>query len=76
MIPVDLITSSGSGLDPHISIAAASYQMKRVAAARNMSENAILALIDSCTEQRQWGILGEPGVNVLKLNLKLDEAKI
>jgi len=74
-IPVDLVTSSGSGLDPHISIAAAQYQARRVAKARGMSEHTVLTLIEKYTEGRQFGILGEPRVNILKLNLALDEIK-
>jgi K+-transporting ATPase ATPase C chain len=71
-IPVDLVTSSGSGLDPEISPAAAAYQVARVANARHLSPNDVQALVDRYTKGRQFGVLGEPRVNVLELNLALD----
>ena len=74
-IPVDLVTSSGSGLDPEISPAAAAYQIDRVAKARKLSPNDVDALVQRETTGRQFGILGEARVNVLKLNLALDELK-
>ncbi len=72
-VPADLATVSASGLDPHISPAAAEYQVQRIARIRGMDKDMVLALIAAYTNQRQFGILGEPTVNVLKLNLALDE---
>ncbi len=73
-VPVDAVTASASGLDPHISVANALLQARRVAAARNMSLADVLALIDQQTDDRQLLVLGDPGVNVLELNLALDAA--
>jgi len=71
-IPVDLVTASASGLDPHISVAAAFYQISRVARERGMSEDQVRALVEQQIEDPQFGILGETRVNVLQLNLAMD----
>lgn len=71
-IPVDLVTCSGSGLDPHISPAAAEYQVARIAEARGIEESEVREITDKCTDGRLLGVFGEETVNVLKVNLMLD----
>lgn len=75
-IPVELVTASGSGLDPHISPAAAEYQIPRIARARKITEAAIRSVIRKHTQDRLFGIIAEPVVNVLKVNLQLNHGKI
>ena len=72
---MDLVTSSASGLDPHITLAAALYQVKRIAKVRGVSESQLQELIQKHTQGRFLGLLGEPGVNVLELNLELDSVQ-
>lgn len=71
-VPLDLVTTSGSGLDPHISPQAAKYQLERVARERKLAPDAVRALVEQATEAPQWGLFGEARVNVLQLNLALD----
>jgi potassium-transporting ATPase KdpC subunit len=72
-VPIDLVTTSASGFDPHITPAAAEYQLPRIAKERGTTVDRLRALLAKHTEGRQWGVLGEPRVNVLELNLELDE---
>jgi potassium-transporting ATPase KdpC subunit len=74
-IPIDLVTSSGSGLDPHISLAASYYQISRIAKRRGIAENAVKDIVHKNTTGRLFGLIGEPVVNVLKVNLDLDSYK-
>jgi K+-transporting ATPase ATPase C chain len=74
-VPVDLVTASGSGLDPHISVAAAAFQARRVARVRNVSIGKVTALVGEYTEGRTFGVLGEPRVNVVELNRALDAVR-
>ncbi|MEI6350285.1 MAG: potassium-transporting ATPase subunit KdpC [Verrucomicrobiota bacterium] len=73
--PVEMLTASGSGLDPHISPQAAAQQIARVAAARKLDAARVSAIVTECTQPPQWGVFGEPRVNVLALNLRLDALK-
>jgi K+-transporting ATPase ATPase C chain len=71
-LPIELLTTSASGLDPHLSPAAAAWQIPRVAAARHLDAERVRAVVEAQTEGRDWGLFGEPTVNVLLLNLALD----
>lgn len=75
-VPVDLVTTSASGLDPEISPAAANYQANRVAKARDLTLETVQKIIAENTKQRQWGVFGEPRVNVLQLNIALDKLTV
>jgi K+-transporting ATPase ATPase C chain len=75
-VPIDLVTSSASGLDPHVSIAGAYYQIPRVARMRGLTEDTVKAIVNKYTNSRIFGLIGEPVVNVLELNLELDSIKI
>ena len=74
-VPADLVNASASGLDPHISPAAAEYQIERVARARHLDPSALKTMVEKYTEDRQWRVFGEPRVNVLELNLALDSRR-
>lgn len=75
-VPIELVTTSGSGLDPHLSVAAARYQISAVARARNVPPEQLDALIERLRKPRQWGVFGEPRINVLELNAALDQLEL